>query len=292
MKTQKNDRQQIKAELSVLAKHMFTKPAFQAGSVLSLLLAVIGLVTSFVGDPLIFIIGSGIFLLILAGWAIGLVHTCQRSGVIEPASKQPCFPALKSRLGWVAALLVLGIGVVMGGLALLAGWVSVSLPKCPPADAESFATGTSEGWLVRYEGDLRLGEALTYSSPRCRGRDIDALEFEFQLGSEYDSAQIGLDGSGVSLIAGMDAWVYSEKGSLETLAVQCFLMEGEGQGWAWHETAPLRLSPGRWQEISCPADKFSPPGWANPPQFIGLLFADSAGSASLDRVYVAGVSIR
>jgi hypothetical protein len=121
---------------------------------------------------------------------------------------------------------------------------------------------------------------------------VDALQFDFQLGSEYNAAQIGLDGSGVSLIAGMDAWVYSDKSNTETLAVQCFLMEGADQGWTWHETAPQRLSPGRWQEVSCPAAQFSPTGWVNPPQFIGLLFSDSAGGASLGKVYVAGTAIR
>ena len=293
MKARKNDRQQIKAEISELAKRMFAKPAFQAGGILSLLLAFIGLVASFIGDPLIFIIGSGIFLLLLVGWVVGQIYTCQRPGLVEPAIQHPCYPALKSRLVWVGALLLAGIGVVMGALVLLAGWVSISLPQCPPADGgEAFSTGTSEGWLIRYEGDRRLGEVLAYANPRCRGKAIPALEFEFQLGSEYGSAQIGLDGSGIPVIAGMDAWVYSDKGNPDSLAVQCFLMEGEGQGWTWHETAPLRLSPGRWQQISCPADQFNPPGWTNPPQFIGLLVADSAGGASLGRLYVAGASIR
>lgn len=278
-------RQALLAETKALFKALFAEQRLRPGTLLTILLSIASLLLV---QPQSVFLALLLFGLVLAVWVVLVIASSKRKGELDDRLEYPAYPELKKRLPWI---ILVGGGLV-AGLAALAWFVPQLFPSCPPREAEAFASQTPEGWLIRYEGDRRLGEALAYEAVRCRAGQVDTLAFDFQLGSEYGSAQVGLDGRGAGLIAGMGAWVYSDKGNPETLAVQCFVMEGEGQGWAWHETAPQALQPGRWQAIDCPAEQFSPPGWANPPQFIGLLFADSTGGQGLSRVNLAGVSIR
>ena len=278
-------RQALKAETRRLFKTLLAERQLQIGTLITILLSVAALLL--VQPQTVFLAGA-LVLAVLAVWVVLVIALSKQRGAVDTSKEYPLYPELRKRLPWIA----LGGGVLVAALAL-AAWAAPRLfPPCPPQDSLAFDSQTTEGWLIRYEGDLRLGEDLEYESLRCRGARVDSLAFDFQLGSEYGSAQIGLDGSGEAVIAGMGAWVYSAKDNPATLAVQCFVLEGSAQNWAWHETAPQQLAPGRWQEIDCPADQFSPPGWANPPQFIGLLFADTAGGQALSRVNVAATSIR
>jgi len=278
-------RQALKDETRRLFKALFADRHLQIGNLITILISVAALLL--VQPQTIFLAGA-LVLAALAIWLALVIASSKQKGTVEPVKEYPLYPELRKRLPWIA----LGGGLLVAAL-VLAAWAAPQIfPPCPPQDTQAFASQTTEGWLMRYEGDQRLGEDLEYEALRCRGDRLDSLAFDFQLGSEYGSAQIGLDGSGAALIAGMGAWVYSAKDNPSTLAVQCFVLEGAAQNWAWHETAPQQLSPGRWQEIDCPAAEFSPPGWVNPPQFIGLLFSDTAGGQALNRVNVAATSIR
>ncbi len=280
-----NTRQALKDETRRLFKALFAERKLQIGDLITILLSVAALLL--VQPQSIFLAGA-LILAALAIWLALVIAFSNRKSDLDSSGEYPAYPELRKRLPWIV---LVGGGLVATLVAVT--WAAPRLfPPCPPQDTQAFASQTTEGWLIRYEGDQRLGEDLEYESLRCRGARVDSLAFDFQLGSEYGSAQIGLDGSGAALIAGMGTWVYSAKDNPATLAVQCFVLEGAAQNWVWHETAPQTLEPGRWQAVDCPADQFSPPGWANPPQFIGLLFADTAGGQGLSRVNVAATNIR
>jgi len=278
-------RQALKDETRRLFKALFAERKLQIGNLITILISVAALLL--VQPQTIFLAGA-LILAALAIWLALVIAFSKRKGDIDSSAEYLAYPELRKRLPWIV---LAGGGLVAALVAVT--WAAPRLfPPCPPKDTQAFASQTTEGWLIRYEGDQRLGEDLEYEVLRCRGARVDSLAFDLQLGSEYSSAQIGLDGSGAALIAGMGAWIYSAKDNPPTLAVQCFVLEGAAQNWVWHETAPQTLEPGRWQEIDCPADQFSPQGWTNPPQFIGLLFADTAGGQALNRVNVAANSIR
>ncbi len=285
MPPDRSARQALSAETKALFKALFAEQRLRPGTLMTVLLSVAALLLF---QPQTVVLALALFAAVLAGWVALVIAFSKRKGDLDSGAEYPAYPELRKRLPWIV---LAGGGLVAALVAVT--WAAPRLfPPCPPQDTQAFASQTREGWLIRYEGDLRLGEALEYAPLRCRGVEVDSLAFDFQLGSEYGSAQIGLDGSGTALIAGMGAWIYSAKDNPPTLAVQCFVLEGAAQNWAWHETAPQTLEPGRWQEVDCPASQLSPPGWANPPQFIGLLFADSAGGQGLSRVNVAAANIR
>jgi hypothetical protein len=278
-------RKALLAEAKALFKALFAEQRLRPGTLLTVLLSLASLLLV---QPQSVILALVLFGLVLAVWVVLVIAFSKQKGALDPSEEYPVYPELTKRLPWI----ILAGGGLVAALVVLAWAAPQLLPPCPPQETGAFASQTSEGWLIRYEGERRLGETLAYEAVLCRADPVDTLAFDFQLGSEYGSAQVGLDGRGAGLIAGMGAWIYSEEDNPATLAVQCFVMEGEGQGWAWHESAPQALQPGRWQALDCPAEGFTPPGWANPPQFIGLLFSDTAGGQGLSRVNLADISIR
>jgi hypothetical protein len=169
---------------------------------------------------------------------------------------------------------------------------------CPgPADF-TFEDGTRGNWVIRYDGTTLMGESLEYSNAvQCNGNPVDSLAFKFQLGTGH-GAQVGLDGKGIPLAAGMSAWLYAPKDTPATLAVRCIVMEGESRGYAWYETDPKPLSPGAWVKIDCPYSGFhwveggDGKGWQNPPQFIGLGFLDTQDKPYLGTIELTSVDIQ
>lgn len=288
-----DERKLIKEEIRKLYKMFIARPVLSLTGLAALASAVTSLVLLFVSQPQVFILVNIIILLLLGILAFGVILYCREPSKIDPQLEVPCFPELKKKAPRLGILILVLLAVIIGLLYAVAALVKVAFPECPEQVGYTFSTMSTEGWQIRYEGDQRLGESLVYSNQaHCRGKAVDSLEFQFQLGQDYGTGQMGLDGKGQPMTAEMSAWVFSDSENPRSLAVQCVLMESAERGWAWHETPPVELTPGRWQPVDCPANEFTPGGWLNPPQFIGLLFYDTSGQFYLGKVYATSIYIR
>lgn len=288
-----DERKLVNEEIRKLSRMFITKPVLSLTGLIALISGVISLVLLFTSEPQVFIVGLNIFFLLVFVSIFGMILYCRQPGLIDPKLEVPCFPELKKLAPRLIALSILVLVVINLALLAITGLVKVALPACPEPEGYTFSTMSTEGWQIRMDGNLRLGELLDYSNQaHCRGKVVDSLEFQFQLGQIYAAGQMGLDGKGLPMTAEMSAWVLSDSENPRSLAVKCVVMESSEQGWRWHETPPVELTPGRWQPIDCPANEFIPGGWINPPQFIGLLFYDTAGQFYLGKVYTTSIYIR
>ena len=121
---------------------------------------------------------------------------------------------------------------------------------CPQSEGVAFDSGSLDGWQIRYEGAVRLGEGLSLSSEiPCTDAKDSALAFSFQL-LNYRHAQIGLEGKNLPLSMEMSAWVYNPPDGPVTLAGQCFVLTGPEPAWKWYDTAPVKLPAGQWVKLA------------------------------------------
>jgi len=283
---------EIRAEWRDLGAYLIERKVLWAGGGLTLA-GVYALLELYLRSQRTFVWALALLYLYLLAWVVGAVYFARRKSDFDNRF-HPRFPHLRR---WAALYVVLL--VLPGALFFWPASPPPPVPEvCPAGPADyTFESGSPGKWTIRYENQRRMGESLAYDDGlRCNGQALDTLLFQAQMGPG-NSGQIGLDGQAVALTGEMSAWLYLPAGSPDTLAVRCFVMEGEARKWGWFAAAPQPIPVGQWYHLACPVERFQrlengvEERFANPPQFLGLQFYDTRSQSYLARVYLTNVAI-